>query len=125
MEQPHHEELKLHDLAMGTGPWTLAALGLAGGEIKLVKNQNYWTGGCGLPFNSVVTKIVEEWASRKTGDFGRRCRHGLLSADEHTSTVDGNTDLQAIKDLPDLTIDAFFFNFNINADQRLYRQWRA
>jgi peptide/nickel transport system substrate-binding protein len=111
---PTHEELKLQSVAMGTGPLALEAWDSAGGEIKLVKNQNYWQGPAAVPFDRVITKYVQEWASRKLA---------LLAGDAdivycprtNIHDLDGIADIQAIKDLPDLTIDSMFFNFNITA----------
>ena len=99
---------------MGTGPLALQAWDGAGGEIKLVKNQNYWQGAAAVPFDRVITKYVQEWASRKLA---------LLAGDAdivycprtNIHDLDGIADIQAIKDLPDLTIDSMFFNFNITA----------
>jgi peptide/nickel transport system substrate-binding protein len=110
---PDHEELILNSVAMGTGPLALEAWN-APGEIKLVKNQNYWKGAAAVPFDRVITKYVDEWSSRKLS---------LLAGDAdlvycpRTNIADlaGIADVQAIKDLPELTIDCLFYNFNITA----------
>jgi peptide/nickel transport system substrate-binding protein len=110
---PDHEELILNSVAMGTGPLALEAWN-APGEIKLVKNQNYWKGAAAVPFERVITKYVDEWSSRKLS---------LLAGDAdlvycpRTNIADlaGIADVQAIKDLPELTIDCLFYNFNITA----------
>jgi peptide/nickel transport system substrate-binding protein len=108
---PEKEELILHDIAMGTGPWALDVWEQPG-QIKLVKNQYYWKGADTVPFDRVITKFVDEWSSRKLS---------LLAGDAdivycprtNIHDLDGIVGVQAIKDLPELTIDAFYFNFDI------------
>lgn len=103
---PDPETEKLHNKAMGTGPWKLE-LWDPGIQIKLVKNDNYWQGS--VPFNNVITQVVDEWTSRKLA---------LLAGDadfvnvdrQYIHELDGITDLQVFKDLPQLVVDCFFFN---------------
>ena len=111
---PDHEALILNAKALGTGPFSLEVWN-APGEIKLVKNQNYWQGVAAVPFDRVITKFVDEWSSRKLS---------LLAGDAdlvycpRTNIADlaGIAGVQAIKDLPELTIDCLFYNFNITAN---------
>jgi len=111
---PDKEDLVLHDIACGTGPWALEAWNQPG-EIKLVKNQYYWKGAETIPFDRVVTKFVDAWPSRKLS---------LLAGDAdlvycprtNIHDLDGVADVQAITGLPELTIDSFYFNLNITPD---------
>ena len=110
---PEHEALKLNDKTMGTGPFALEVWNKPT-DIKLVKNQNYWQGTAAVPFDRVITKYVDEWSSRKLS---------LLAGDAdlvycprtNIGDLAGIAGVQAIKDLPELSIDALFFNFNITA----------
>ncbi len=111
---PDKEDLVLHDIACGTGPWKLDVWN-APGEIKLLRNENYWKGNATVPFDRVITKFVDDWAARKLS---------LLAGDAdlvycprtNIHDLDGEVGINAISGLPDLTIDAFFFNHNITAD---------
>jgi peptide/nickel transport system substrate-binding protein len=96
----------------GTGPWTLETW-KPGVQITLVRNDNYW--GAPAPFERIITKIVGGWMTRKEallhGDADlvyvpRDCIGELMNV----------TDLNVYKDLPELSIDAFFFNMDIASD---------
>jgi ABC-type transport system substrate-binding protein len=100
----------LYDHPIGTGPWKLNTWDQSV-EIILDKNPNYWGGQ--VPFNQVITKVVDEWASRKLS---------LLAGDADLVTVPASRydemdpevpDLQVFFNLPSLQIDAFFFNYII------------
>ena len=99
----------LHKIANGTGPWKLNLWDL-GVQIKLEKNANYWRGS--VPFDRVITQVVDEWTTRKLA---------LLAGDAdcvyvprmYIHELDDVADLNRYQDLPDLTFDAFFFNYNI------------
>jgi len=92
----------------GTGPWKLS-LWESGIQIVKVKHDGYRDP---VPFDNVVYKIVEEWSSRKLS---------LLAGDADIVYVPGtNFDemdtelgLNVFKNLPSLSIDAFFFNMII------------
>jgi peptide/nickel transport system substrate-binding protein len=107
---PPKSKSPLYKGAMGTGPWKLDTWDPIAGYIRLVKNTDYWQGS--VPFNMVTTKFVDEWTSRKLS---------LLNGDadlvyvprNYIGELAGITDINAIKDLPELTVDAFFFNQNI------------
>jgi peptide/nickel transport system substrate-binding protein len=109
---PDPETETLHNKANGTGPWKLE-LWDPGIQIKLLKNDNYWRGS--VPFNRVITQVVDEWTTRKlaleAGDADL-----VYVPRMYIHELDGITDLNTYKDLPDLTIDLFFFNMAINPD---------
>ncbi|HUW46354.1 MAG TPA: ABC transporter substrate-binding protein [Dehalococcoidia bacterium] len=98
----------LFDECNGTGPWKLS-LWESGVQIVKVKYDGY---RAPVPFDNVVYKIVEEWSSRKLS---------LLAGDADIVYVPGtNFDemdteegLNIFKNLPSLSIDAFFFNMII------------
>jgi ABC-type transport system substrate-binding protein len=104
---------KLYDVAMGTGPWKLNTWSKAN-YISLDKNPTYWNeGATPVPFDHVVTSVVEGWPSRKAA---------LLAGDADIVDVPGTNynemdpylgRLNYYFNLPSMAIDAFFFNFNI------------
>jgi len=108
---PEHADLILNDKAMGSGPWALDVW-TPPGEIKLVRNTNYWKGNATIPFDRIITKYVQEWASRKLA---------LLAGDAdlvycprtNMNELLNVTGVNAISSLPELTIDSFFFNMAI------------
>jgi len=77
-----------------------------------VKNQYYWKGANTVPFDRIIIKYVDEWASRKlslqAGDADL-----VYCPRTNIHDLDDVVGVQAIKDLPELTIDAFYFNFAI------------
>lgn len=102
----------LQSIANGTGPFMLERWD-AGVEISLVRNDNYW--GELANFERFITKVVDEWTTRKlmleAGDadwvYVPRAYYGELE------DVEG---LTVYKDLPQLTADAFFFQFDISPE---------
>jgi ABC-type transport system substrate-binding protein len=103
----------LFDKCNGTGPWKLNKWD-SGVEILKEKFTGYWGGT--PPFDWVSYKIVEEWSTRKTA---------LLAGDADIVYVPGtNFDemdtelgLNVFKNLPSLSIDAFFFNMIIGGPE--------
>jgi peptide/nickel transport system substrate-binding protein len=108
---PTKQKSYLYNHAMGTGPWKLDVWA-PGDYIRLLKNDQWWKGT--PPFNMVLTKLVDEWTSRKLS---------LLNGDadlvyvprNYIGELAGIADLNAIKDLPDIAIEGLCFNFNIAA----------
>ena len=102
----------LFDKSNGTGPWKLN-LWDPGIQIKVEKNTSYWRGY--VPFDWVITQFEDEWAIRKGA---------LLNGDadlvyvplDNIGEMEGIEDLNVYQDLPGLSVDAFFFNFNIASD---------
>jgi len=102
----------LYDHTNGTGPWKLEEWE-PGVQIKLVRNDNYWREPA--PFERVITQFVDEWTSRKLA---------LLNGDadfvyvppSNIHELDGIAALNVYQDLPALSIDAFFFNFNTGSE---------
>jgi len=109
---PDKADSYLYDHANGTGPWRLEEWD-PGVQIKLVRNDDYWREPA--PFERVITQIVEEWTTRKAA---------LLAGDADLVYVprpdigelEGIADLNVYQDLPELSADAFFFNFNMASD---------
>ena len=107
---PTKQTTYLYDKANGTGPWKLDAWE-HGEYVRLVKSDNYW--GTPVFFNKVIYQIVDEWTSRKLA---------LLNGDAdfvyvprlYIDELAGITDLNAIKDLPELSNDCLFFNLSID-----------
>ncbi len=107
---PQKQDSYLYNHAMGTGPWEFDQWE-QGEYIRLVKSDNYW--GTPVFFDRVVTQFVDEWTSRKLA---------LLNGDadfvyvprNYIDELAGIADLNAIKDLPELSNDCLFFNFSID-----------
>lgn len=109
---PYRENSYLYGHTNGTGPWKLEEW-YPGVEIRLVRNDDYWREPAG--FETVTTQVVGEWADRKAA---------LLAGDadliyvprDRIDELERITDLNVFQDLPALSIDAFFFNFDIASD---------
>ncbi|MGA8849292.1 MAG: ABC transporter substrate-binding protein [Dehalococcoidia bacterium] len=106
------EASKLYNKTNGTGPWALD-LWDPGVQIKLVKNDSYWRGS--VPFNHVITQVVDEWTSRKLA-LEQGDADYVYVPRNYIHELDGIAGIQAIKDLPTLQCDAFFFNMAINGN---------
>lgn len=112
---PLKQNTYLYNKANGTGPWEFDQWE-AGEYIRLVKSDNYW--GTPVFFDKVITQFVDEWTSRKLA---------LLNGDadfiyvprNYIGELAGIADLNAIKDLPELSVDSIFFNFSIDPDSDL------
>ena len=106
---PDKADSYLYDRTNGTGPWKLEKWD-PGVQIKLVRNDNYWRKPAA--FERVITKFVEEWATRKAA---------LLAGDadlvyvpqDRIGELEGVADLNVYRDLPTLEAYAFFFNMDI------------
>lgn len=109
---PGEEDLKLQSVAMGTGPWALEVW-TPPGQIKLVKNEYYWKGNGTIPFDRVITNFVDTWAARKLALLAGDCDLAYCPR-TNIHDLDGIADINAISGLPELTIDAFYFNQNIS-----------
>jgi peptide/nickel transport system substrate-binding protein len=105
----------LRDHANGTGPWKLEGWE-PGIQIRLVRNDDYWREPAA--FERVITQKVEEWTTRKLA---------LLAGDAdfvsvppgYAGELEGIEDLNVYQDLPELSIDALFFNFDIAVNSTL------
>jgi peptide/nickel transport system substrate-binding protein len=109
---PDKADLVLHDKACGTGPWKLE-LWTQPSEIKLLRNELYYKGNATVPFDRVITKFVDDWASRKLSLLA-----GLADLvycpRTNVHDLDGVADVLAYSDLPTLSVDSFYFNHNIS-----------
>ena len=102
----------LYDQSSGTGPWKFN-LWDHGDQVKLEENTAYRLGS--VPFDWVITKVVDEWTNRKLA---------LLNGDAdlvyvprmYIGELEGIDDLTVYKDLNTLVVDAFFFNQAIAGD---------
>jgi peptide/nickel transport system substrate-binding protein len=109
---PAQEDLVLQSRAMGTGPWALEVWSPPG-QIKVVKNQYYWKGAGTVPFDRIITNFIDTWAARKTALLAGDCDLAYCPR-TNIHDLDGIADVNAISGLPELTIDAFYFNQNIS-----------
>jgi ABC-type transport system substrate-binding protein len=99
----------LYNNPMGTGPWKLNTWDPT--QVILDKNTTYWAGA--VPFDQVITKVVDEWSTRKTSLLAGDADLVYVPATRFVEMEPEEPDLQVFKDLPSLSIDAFFFNFII------------
>ncbi|MFC1927102.1 ABC transporter substrate-binding protein [Chloroflexota bacterium] len=100
----------LWDEANGTGPWELEYWD-RGIETSLVRFDDYW--GDPVDFERVITKKVEEWTTRKLAFLAGDCDLAYVPL-TYIDEMEGIDDIQLIKDLPNLTFDAFFMTFDID-----------
>jgi ABC-type transport system substrate-binding protein len=100
----------LFDDTNGTGPWKLNTW-TPNVQIILEDNASYHGGA--VPFTEVITKVVDEWSSRKLSLLAGDADLVYVPATRFTEMDPEEPDLQVFKDLPSLSIDAFFFNFII------------
>jgi len=96
----------LYNESNGTGPWKLN-LWEPGVQIKLEDNATYWGGS--VPFDWVITKVVDEWTNRKlslqNGDADL-----VYVPRMYIGELEGIADLNVYQDLNTLVVDSFFFN---------------
>jgi ABC-type transport system substrate-binding protein len=102
----------LFDKANGTGPWELASSSDwdHGVSITLTKNPDYWQGN--VPFDTVITKIVEEWTTRKL-DFQNGNADMVYVPMTNYPEMSSIPGIKVYSNLPTLTVDAMFFNMII------------
>jgi len=101
----------MYDNPIGTGPWELNVWD-QGVEVILDDNANGYWGGA-VPFETVITKVVNEWSTRKLSLLAGDADLVYVPASRFDEMVFEEPDLQVFKDLPSLSIDAFFFNYII------------
>jgi peptide/nickel transport system substrate-binding protein len=108
----YREDSYLYDHTNGTGPWKLEDWE-PGVEIRLARNDNYWREPA--PFETIITQVVWDWTDRKAA---------LLAGDadliyvprDRIDELERITDLNMYQDLRELTIYAFFFNFDMGSE---------
>jgi ABC-type transport system substrate-binding protein len=102
----------LYNNPSGTGPWKLNVWE-PGIQVNLQRNDDYWGGS--VPFDYVITQVVEEWTSRKLALLAGDADLVYVPATyfDEMDDIEAETDLNVYKDLPSLSIDAFFFNMLI------------
>lgn len=102
----------LQSITNGTGPFMLERWD-PGVEISLVRNDNYW--GEPANFERFITKVVDEWTTRKlmleAGDAD-----WVYVPEAYILELEGVEGIEIYKDLPQLSVDAFFFQFNISPE---------
>lgn len=110
-DNPEASATPLNDETNGTGPFMLDRWD-KGVEIVLERNDDYW--GKKASFKTFITKVENEWANRK---------QELLNGDLDWTFVprvnavelEGVEGLEVYTDLPHLSNDALFFQFQIAA----------
>jgi len=102
----------LQSIANGTGPFELERWE-PGVEISMVRNDNYWQEPAN--FGRLLIKVVDEWTTRKlmleAGDAD-----SVYVPRAYISELEGVEGLTVYKDLPQLQVDSFFFQFDINPE---------
>ncbi len=102
-------DIPLYEVPIGTGPWKLNTW-TKGIQVILYENTTYWGGS--VPFNQVITKVVEEWSSRKLSLLAGDADLVYVPATRFDE-MDEEAGLNVYQDLPSLSVDAFFFNMII------------
>lgn len=102
----------LHSITNGTGPFKLERWE-AGVETVLVRNDNYWRAPSS--FKRVITKVVDEWTTRKLMLEAGDC-DWVYVPQANISELEGVEGLTVYEKLPELTMDSFFFQFDINPE---------
>jgi len=102
----------LQSITNGTGPFVLENWD-PGVEISMVRNDNYWQAPAN--FERLIIKVVDEWATRKlmleAGDAD-----SVYVPRAYISELEGVEGLTLYKDLPQINLDAFFFQFDISPE---------
>ena len=102
----------IQEIMNGTGPFALERWE-SGVETVLVRNEDYWREPASL--ERVVRKVVDEWTTRKlmleAGDADY-----VYVPRAHIDELEGAEGLTVYKDLPQLQVDSFFFQFDISPD---------
>jgi len=102
----------LHSIANGTGPFELERWE-PGVEVSLLRNDNYWREPAN--FERLIIKTVEEWTTRKlmleAGDAD-----AVYVPRAYIVELEGVEGLKVYKDLPALSVDSFFFQFDISPE---------
>lgn len=102
----------LQAIANGTGPFKLERWD-PGIEIVLVRNDNYWREPAKL--ERVITKIVEEWTTRKLMFLAGDADH-IDVPRPHIGELEGIEGITVHKNLPTFSQANFFFTWHINPD---------
>jgi peptide/nickel transport system substrate-binding protein len=112
LNDPPPNASPLHEIANGTGPFSLERWDPAI-ETVLLRNDNYWRAPAN--FERLVIKVVPEWTTRKLM---------LLAAEAdivdvpraYIGELEGVAGIRAYQDLPALQVDAIFFQFEISPE---------
>lgn len=102
----------LQSITNGTGPFKMERWE-PGVEFSAVINGNYWREPAN--FERVLIKVVDEWTTRKlmleAGDADY-----VYVPRAYIGELEGVEGLKVYKDLPQITIDSFFFQFSVNPE---------
>lgn len=102
----------LQSITNGTGPFKLERWE-PGVEISMVRNDNYWQEPAN--FGRLIIKVVDEWTTRKlmleAGDAD-----SVYVPRAYSVELEGVEGLTVYKDLPQVQIDSFFFQFDISPE---------
>ena len=102
----------IQEIMNGTGPFALERWE-SGVETVLVRNDDYWREPASI--ERVVRKVVDEWTTRKLMLEAGDADHVYVPR-AHIDELEGVEGLTVYKDLPQLQVDAFFFQFDISPD---------
>jgi len=105
----------IQSIANGTGPFELERWE-PGVEFSAVINDDYWQDPAN--FERVLIKVVDEWTTRKlmleAGDADY-----VYVPRAYIDELEGVEGLTIYKDLPQVTLDSFFFQFDINPESTM------
>ncbi len=102
----------LYNHTDGTGPWKLERWD-PGVQATLVRNDDYWRQPAA--FEIVITKFVEDWTARKAALLAGAV-DSVRVPPADIGELEGISNLSVYRDLPELAIEALFFNLDIASD---------
>ncbi len=105
----------INSLANGTGPFKLD-LWEPGVQIILVRNDNYW--GTPASFKRVATVVIDEWGLRQVMLESGDADCAVVPGEEFQQVME-MAGIQVYENLPTLTNQAFFFQFDIDPTSTL------
>jgi len=102
----------IQSITNGTGPFKLEHWN-TGVEISMIRNDNYWREVANV--ERLIIKVIDEWTTRKlileAGDADY-----VYVPRAYISELEGVEGITIYKDLPQINIDSFFFQFDVNPE---------
>ncbi len=114
LNSPDPDQEPLHAITNGTGPYMLERWD-KGVETVLLRNENYWRDPA--PLERIILKVMDEWADRRLA-LEQGDADWIYVPRQYISQLEGVEGLLVLQDLPELALDAMFFQFAINPDSQ-------
>lgn len=114
LNDPAPDQSPLHNITNGTGPFMLDTWE-KGIQTILTRNDDYWQGPAAL--ETIVIKVMDEWADRRLA-LEQGDADWVYVPRQYISQLEGVEGLTVLQDLAELSLNAFFFQFEINPDSQ-------